>query len=211
MSRDDVIKTLEIFNNLWTLLPWHARKLKANDEDRVANSLADKNLKKFLSLRAGSNWQDQNRLEWKPIEDSERLRESFIRLRDAFYVWNLKSKPGPGRPPRLMWESGNITGHRPYFYLQAWNEMGYLFEMTQRGWVISRAEKIVNLDRFMRLLNAWDHVVLYEAGEWNGPLRVKCEQWGEDLVSLSLYEDAMIRMFTDLFPAESLAKRRIDT
>ena len=89
--------------------------------------------------------------------------------------------------------------------------MGYLFEMTQRGWVISRAEKIINLDRFMRQLVAWDHVVLYESSELNGTLRVKAEQWGDDLVSLPLYEDAMIRLFRELFPVESLAKRRIDT
>ena len=89
--------------------------------------------------------------------------------------------------------------------------MGYLFEMTQRGWVISRAEKIINLDRFMRQLTAWDHVVLYESNEAQGTLRVKSEQWGEDMVSIPLYEDAMVRLFKELFPTESLAKRRIDT
>ncbi|RZA17017.1 MAG: hypothetical protein EOP10_23500 [Proteobacteria bacterium] len=145
-----------------------------------------------------------------PVEDTERVREAFTRLRDLFYHWNLKSKTEPGRPSRLMWESGNITGHRPYFFLQPYNEMGYLFEMTQRGWVVSRAEKIINLDRFMRQLNAWDHVVLYESPEMPQTLRVRSEHWGEDFVSLPLYEDAMVRLFRELFPVQSQAKRRID-
>ena len=206
-----MIKTREILNNLWPLLPWRARKAKKEVEALPGNSFLEKDLSKILNARATAGWQDQKRVEWIPVEDSQRVRESFIQLRDVFYLWNLKSKPGPGKAPRLMWESGNVTGYRPYFFLQPWNEMGYLFEMTQRGWVISRAEKIISLDRFMRQLSAWDVVVLYEAGELDGTLRVKSELWGEDLVSLPLYEDAMLRMFKELFPAESLAKRRIDT
>jgi hypothetical protein len=206
-----VIKTREILNNLWPLLPWRARKAKKLEEDQVSNPLVEKDLQRFLNARATAGWQDQKRVEWLPIEDTQRVRESFIHLRDVFYLWNLKSKPGPGQPPRLMWESGNITGHRPYFFIQPWNEMGYLFEMTQRGWVISRAEKIISLDRFMRQLSAWDHVVLYESGELDGTIRVRSDQWGEDHVSLPLYEDAMLRLFKELFPLESLAKRRIDT
>jgi len=206
-----VRKTREIFNNLWPLLPWRARKAKSDVVKNPPNPLADKDLARFLNARSPAAWQDQKKIEWLPVEDTQKVRESFVHLRDAFYLWNLKTKTGPGQPPRLMWESGNVTGHRPYFFLQPWNEIGYLFEMTQRGWVISRAEKIVSLDRFMRQLSAWDHAVLYESGELQGTLRVKCEQWGEDFVSLPLYEDAMLRLFSDLYPMESLAKRRIDT
>ncbi len=167
-------------------------------------------LGKFLASHHLPEHSAQPRVEWRPIEDSQKVREAFIQLRDKLYAWNLRTKSDPLAAPRLMWESGQITGHRPYFFLQPWNEMGYLFEMTQRGWVISRAEKIVDLDRFMRQLSAWDHVVLYEAGELSGTLRVKSDQWGEDFVSLPLYEDAMLRLFKELFPAESQAKRRID-
>lgn len=210
LSRDDVRRTREIFNNLWPLLPWRGQKTKPSVEEGFHKPAPEKDLEEILNLRSHPLRLDQKRVEWTPVEDTQRVREAFTHLRDLFYLWNQKSKSAPGQPPKLMWESGNITGHRPYFFLQPWNEMGYLFEMTQRGWVISRAEKIINLDRFMRQLNAWDHVVLYESSELPDTLRVRAEQWGDDFVSLSLYEDAMIRLFRELFPNESQAKRRID-
>ncbi|MBC7660892.1 MAG: hypothetical protein H7249_14435 [Chitinophagaceae bacterium] len=204
-------KTREIFNNLWPLLPWRALKSRKKSLDETRKPLPTKDLEALLTPVKGADSVEHKRVEWNPVEDTQRVRNAFIHLRDLFYHWNQKSKTAPGQPPRLMWESGNVTGHRPYFFIQPWNEMGYLFEMTQRGWVISRAEKIINLDRFMRQLTAWDHVVLYESNELDGTLRVKADQWGEDLVSMPLYEDAMIRLFRELFPLESLAKRRIDT
>lgn len=203
-------KTREIFNNLWPLPPWRGKANDASDSTDSRKASAEKDLEEILKSRPNPLKLDQKCVEWSPVEDSERVRESFVHLRDLFYSWNQKSKTAPGKPSRLMWESGNITGHRPYFFIQPYNEMGYLFEMTQRGWVISRAEKIINLDRFMRQLNAWDHVVLYESGEMQNHIRVKSEQWGDDFVSLALYEDAMIRLFRELFPPESQAKRRID-
>ena len=203
-------RTREIWNNLWPLLPWRGDKTKNRAGEGSEKATPERDLEEILSLRSHPPKLDQKRVEWVPVEDTERVRESFTRLRDQFYSWNLKSKPSPAMPPKLMWESGNITGHRPYFFLQPWNEMGYLFEMTARGWVISRAEKIINLDRFMRQLNAWDHVVLYESSEMPETLRVRSEQWGEDFVSLPLYEDAMLRLFRELFPLVSQAKRRID-
>ncbi len=203
-------RTREILNNLWPLLPWRGQKTSVASEENVAKVAQHKDLEEILHLRTHPLKLDQKKVEWVPVEDSQVVREAFVRLRDTFYTWNQKSKTSPGKPPRLMWESGNITGLRPYFFLQPWNDMGYLFEMTNRGWVISRAEKIVNLDRFMRQLNAWDHVVLYESQELRNAIRVRSEQWGDDFVSLALYEDAMIRLFKELFPEESQAKRRID-
>lgn len=203
-------RTREIFNNLWPLLPWRGEKTSDSREDESFKASPDKDLEEILKLRSRPLNLDQKRVEWQPVQDSQRVREAFIRLRDHFYAWNQKSKTSPGVPPRLMWESGNITGHRPYFFLKPWNDIGYLFEMTNRGWVISRAEKIPNLDRFMRQLNAWDHVVLYESSELPETLRVRAEQWGEDFVSLSLYEDAMIRLFRELFPPDPGTKRRVD-
>ena len=203
-------RTREILNNLWPLLPWRGEKKRSQLQQVPVKALPDKDLEEILKLRTHPLQLDQKRVQWVPVEDTQRVRESFTRLRDLFYSWNLKSKTAPGVPPKLMWESGNITGHRPYFFMQPWNEMGYLFEMTTRGWVVSRAERIINLDRFMRELNAWDHVVLYESPEMPETLRVRSEQWGEDFVSLSLYEDAMIRLFRELFPVTSQTKRRID-
>jgi hypothetical protein len=210
LSRDDVKRTREIFNHLWPLPPWRGEKASVPKAKESVNATSEKDLRDVLALRASPLDLDYKRVEWVPAEDTERVRAAFVRLRDLFYNWNQKSKPLPGKPPRLMWESGNITGHRPYFFLQPWSEMGYLFEMTQRGWVVSRAEKIINLDRFMRQLSAWDHVVLYESREMPDTLRIRSEHWGEDFVSLPLYEDAMIRLFRELFPSESQAKRRID-
>lgn len=202
-------RTREILNNLWPLLPWRGEKTNSHSEIDSVKAAPEKDLEELLKTRSHTGRLDQKRVEWTPVEDSELVRESFIRLRDIFYHWNQKTK-SPGKPARLMWESGNITGQRPYFFLQPYSEMGYLFEMTQRGWVISRAEKIINLDRFMRQLNAWDHVVLYQSSELPDTIRVRSEQWGEDFVSLPLYEDAMVRLFRELFPVESQAKRRID-
>lgn len=94
-------------------------------------------------------------------------------------------------------ESGTLQGQRPYFFMQPWNEMGFLFEMTQRGWVIARAERIVSSEQFMRERSAFDHVALFESSELPGTLRARSDQLGEELTSLSLYEDAVLRLFND--------------
>ncbi|MCX6130904.1 MAG: hypothetical protein NTX25_17830, partial [Proteobacteria bacterium] len=88
-----------------------------------------------------------------------------------------------------------LAGNKLYFYLQAWNDRGYLFEESARGWVVARAEKIAMQDQFMRERSAWDHVILYQAADRPGLLRVMSEQMGEGIVSLALYEDFMSQAF----------------
>lgn len=83
--------------------------------------------------------------------------------------------------------------------MQPWNQMGFLFEMTQRGWVIARAERIISSEQFMRERSAFDHVVLYESSELPGTLRARSEQLGDELTSLSLYEDAVLRLFQEAY------------
>jgi len=133
--------------------------------------------------------------DWVAVEDSQIVRRSFSKFRSFMYACNRKTKINLGESPLALWESGKLAGNRVYFFLQPWNDRGYLFEETPRGWVVARAEKIADRDQFVRERLAWDHVILHQATDRPGLLRVTSEQMGEGIVSLSLYEDFMSQAF----------------
>ncbi len=133
--------------------------------------------------------------DWVAVEDSQIVRRSFSKFGSFMYSCNRKTKVNLGESPRALWESGKLAGNRQYFFLQPWNDRGYLFEETPRGWVVARAEKIADRGQFVRERLAWDHVILHQATDRPGLLRVSSEQMGEGVVSFSLYEDFMSQAF----------------
>lgn len=137
----------------------------------------------------------RNPVEWRAVESSQIVHATFGRFRDFMYDCNRRTKIQAFDAPHSLWETGKLAGDRPYFYLQPWNDRGYLFEQTPRGWVVARAEKIAMQSQFVRERLAWDHVVLHEATDRPGLLRVSSELMGEGIVSLRLYEDFMSQAF----------------
>lgn len=116
----------------------------------------------------------------------------FDRLRSYCYERFLETRETPydevlPESPSLFWESGKLEPGRSYFYLKKHNEIGWLFERSGYGWVISRCEKIVGQSLFMRREEAWDLVNLYK---FDGPFehfRVASEKTGGHLMSFLLY------------------------
>ena len=125
-------------------------------------------------------------------EDEIDVDRVFARLRDYCYARFLETRQTGydefvPQAPSLFWESGKLEPGRAYFYLKKHNEIGWLFERSGYGWVISRCEKIVEQSLFMRREEAWDLVNLYKL---DGPFehyRVASEKTGGQLISFLLY------------------------
>lgn len=113
------------------------------------------------------------------------------------YNMRQRTKSGAGQPPRFIWESGKLAGSRFYFYLQSWNEKGFLVEEAPKGWIVSRASKITSQSQFIRDLAAVDYVSVYQAETEPSLIRVSSVMMGENLVSLPLYEDFMSKLIRE--------------
>jgi hypothetical protein len=192
-----VRKFQEILQNLKPLISWRSwwpgeKWTGGGVQKRKAQAFQASEKKHRLTLGRPDR---RSPTEWRPVGDSRLVRDCFRQFRELMYECNRRTKHQAGETPRALWESGKLAGDRDYFYLQPWNDRGYLFEETPRGWVVARAEKIATQSQFMRDRLAWDHVILHEATDRPGLLRVSSEQMGEGIVSLRLYEDFMSQAF----------------
>ena len=88
-------------------------------------------------------------------------------------------------------ESGWVDPGRRYFYLKPFGRPGWLFERSGSGWVVSRCEKIVAKDLFLRKGEPWDVVSLFKL-EGGKRLRVGSSLAGDEIVNFSLYEKLMV-------------------
>ena len=112
----------------------------------------------------------------KSLDDVEKLKGKVLALREA----------------------GTLMTGKPYFYIKPFNENGWLFERTETGWVISKAEKIYGQDSFIRSDHAWDIASILTNAEGNATPRVNSTKFDLNLVSLSLYEDQVkSKLFED--------------
>ncbi len=83
-------------------------------------------------------------------------------------------------------ETGQIESGRQYFFLKPRGLQGWLCEESTSGWVISRGEKIVEQDLFLRSGTPWDIATLHTKAELRRP-RVRSMQTREQIISLQLY------------------------
>jgi hypothetical protein len=137
--------------------------------------------------------------DYEILDDTKELDQLFGRMREQILHNDdlLSTKKGPTvRPLR---ESGRIAPERPYFFIKPLNETGLLFERSGAGWVVSRAEKIVQDDTFIRSSNVWDIVTIYAPRQGvEGTARVSSERLGLDRVAFPVYTQAL---------AESMAEQ----
>lgn len=141
------------------------------------------------------------------LEDQEQLDEIFIKIRDHIYgaIDEVQqSNVNQFQAPVIYREKGKFPSNRPYFYLKPFNKTGWLFERSGTGWLISRAEKIIGRDLFLRAQDPWDTVAVYsflnnqsqeissgrETGK--GYPRVSSRQMGQELISLLVYKQKII-------------------
>lgn len=136
---------------------------------------------------------------FEPVESSELVEEFFLRFRDEVYSQIDRAKQGsPLKPSPVIRETGRLAEGRRYFFLQHLNESGWLFEQTDFGWQVSRAQKIVSEQTFLRSYEIFDRVTLSRPSSKtvglglydinSSPLRVSSERFLSEYVSLSVYE-----------------------
>ena len=89
-------------------------------------------------------------------------------------------------------ESGWVDPGRRYFYLKPFGSPGWLFERSGAGWVVSRSEKIVSRDLFLRRGSPWDVVTLFKR-PGGQRLRVASNLTQEEIIPFSQYERMMVK------------------
>ena len=100
----------------------------------------------------------------------------------------------------ILRELGVTEDRRGYLFMKPMNEYGWLMERSGAGWRISRAEKIVGQNIFLRSdQDPWDVVTI-----WNDPVgecltRVRSLRFGRELMTLAEYERRLGDNLRDLF------------
>ena len=87
-------------------------------------------------------------------------------------------------------ETGWIQNDYRYFFLKKANNQGWLFEQSETGWLVSRSEKIVKDDTFVRKGAAWDIVSIYRSSNPHIDCRVSSGELTKgEVVSYLVYEN----------------------
>jgi hypothetical protein len=141
--------------------------------------------------------------QYEMVADSEVLDDLFARMRDQILHNDDLIIPNKGTPLRPLREAGRIAPERPYFFIKPFNQHGLLFERSGAGWIVSKAEKIVSGDTFIRSSNVWDHVTVYgpKSGQ-DGVPRISSERLGLDRVAFPVYTQVL---------AENLAEQWLES
>jgi len=93
-------------------------------------------------------------------------------------------------------EQGQTADGRPFIFLKPFNDFGWLIERSGAGWRISRAEKIISQQMFLRSnTDPWDIVMLFEDPVGEGAPRLKSQRFGNALMSPVVYEHHMAKSF----------------
>lgn len=133
------------------------------------------------------------------LDHTELADEVFSRLkRRVVDAIETKDKgdggtKGPQAVATGLIEAGRLAPGRPYFFFKPLSKKGWLFERSGAGWVVSRAEKIVAQDLFLRDGDPIDSVSLYLASDQRGYPRVRSAVMGGDLLSLAVYEQRVLQ------------------
>ncbi|MBF0441654.1 MAG: hypothetical protein HQK54_07090 [Oligoflexales bacterium] len=126
------------------------------------------------------------------VEDQDALDYLFNKLKtNLLTAYGYGKYRGVNNLPRVRYEAGTIMGNRSYFYLEPWDEKGWLFERTPYGWIISRADKIVEQKTFLRG-ESWDAVTVFKP-EGEEVFRLSSKKMGDELLSFMIYEENIKR------------------
>jgi hypothetical protein len=132
-------------------------------------------------------------------DSNQKVEDSFRRLRELLFEVSdaLSSKARNREGGTIVTkEIGKTNEGRPFLYFKPFSDFGWLVEKTGPGWRISRAEKIVSDQIFLRGQgDPWDQVLLYEDPLGVGSLRIKSQRFGKELMTASVYEERMKSAF----------------
>ena len=105
-----------------------------------------------------------------------------------------------GMPGRVVLrEQGSTEDGRSYLFMKPMSEHGWLMEKSSAGWRISRAEKIVGQNLFLRSNEEpWDLATLWSDEKGERLMRISSSRVGKDLLSISEYERRLVESLKDL-------------
>jgi len=126
----------------------------------------------------------------------KRLAAPLMELCDA--VSTEARRQNSGRV--VLRELGNTDDRRSYVFMKPMNEYGWLMERGGAGWRVSRAEKIIGAEMFMRSsADPWDLVTLWQDPKGEGLMRVKSQRFGHELMTVTEYERRLTDALRDVF------------
>ena len=143
------------------------------------------------------SWIMKNLGQFVPLEsplydvcDSPTSDDMFSKL--AFRMHKKINECRAQKPfsPPLIFEKGKIADSTPYFYIQPWDERGFLFERNSKGWSICRAEKISHQGRFLRALDSID-IATVETIPGSSFIRIYSAGFGEESLPFLIYEETI--------------------
>jgi len=127
---------------------------------------------------------------YEVLDNTDRLDHMFTLMRRFLYHAQDKKITGDDLPD--YWRERGKTGPmRPYFFLKPFNKSGLLFERSETGWVISKAEKNSQNETFYRSAIPWDVVTIFAPREGKGSPRITSERLGLDKAGFAVYERAL--------------------
>ena len=150
--------------------------------------------RRLMASRPGHLPQD-----YQLCRSQEVATDMFARMRRSlFRALDERGEASDSSVPTVFREHGTTRGKYPYFYLKPAGDKGWLFEQSETGWVVVRAEKIVGEDLFLRRQEAWDAVDLFTVnGEAGGLPRLQSRVLGKELLSPPVYEHKLLRSILD--------------
>ena len=97
----------------------------------------------------------------------------------------------------ILREQGTTSEGRQFLFFKPFSDFGWLIERSGAGWRVSRAEKIISQQMFLRShADPWDVVLMYQDPKGEGIQRVKSHRFGNTLMSLAVYEQRMSAAFS---------------
>lgn len=164
----------KFFANTWRLLrPWSWKRSQSFRRP----------WKKATQTQASSSWP----ISYDLVPAEQGSDEYFLKLKTTIFE-KCKRISHQNEQSPLFYESGHVGPGRKYFYLKPKNNPGWLFEQSATGWVVSRSEKLVGQDLFLRRGSAFDIVSLYKPRSLLKRVRVFTSLKGqEELMSFSHY------------------------
>jgi len=130
---------------------------------------------------------------YRLIEDSTFGDEIFQRLQSRLFSMANQGMTDNRGAKIVYKERGKINPDRPYFYLKPSGKSGLLFERSGPGWVVSRAEKIIERDLFLREGDILEHANIFLADERTPLPRIKSDQMSSELLAYSVYEQKLLK------------------
>ena len=184
-------KSGRFFTRRWHELTTSAPRYRGLNREKFGHNNSPSNYQ--LVKERPSRLQDDFVL----VEDRRTLDQIFLRLRGQFCDPSVRRTKSLGKKT-IIKETGKLDPDRLYFYLKPLNQSGWLFERSGSGWLVSRAEKIVGQNTFMRSHEPWDRVTVFDgkSGKLNAP-RITSDRLGAELVSFAVYEEKLRSTITE--------------